>query len=528
MLELKNITLVCVTSVRPERALKALKYSMIGIKFHDVMLLTSCDIKDDVVNIIKIDTLDYIGYSRFVVYDLIDYIDSDYVILIQDDGFIVNPKLWRDEFLNYDYIGAPWPIPNDNTTFRDINGNLSRVGNGGFTLRSKKLLSVPKKLNIEWRSYGGFFNEDGFICASNKHLYEQEGCKIAPIDIAKYFSHESEVEEIKDIIPFGFHGRGRKYDIFSNYILIEGSNISSLCDYSFGDFAGVYCNVYGGFMKLPSLNNKEFTDKINEILKERNYMTLFIDNIRLYNRKIICKGEEDQKNVDLILSQGTLLELCSNFPEMNFIIFCNLEDSPIDSDIENKIPKNVLSIYAANAIYNNDKVKPFPYGIQRKFHLNDFRKEIMSQVIHDNTPAQKLLYINHNENTNPIERKGIKELFVNKNWSTVNEANLDYIQFISMIKYHKFMISPEGNAIDCHRSWEILYLKRVPVMKKHPYFEKLFKGFPVLFVDSYSDITEDFLLKNEHLYKQALNLDIQDLNLNYLFNLAIKKDINNL
>jgi hypothetical protein len=47
----------------------------------------------------------------------------------------------------------------------------------------------------------------------------------------------------------------------------------------------------------------------------------------------------------------------------NFIIFTNLEDTPIDSKIEGKIPNNILSINAVNAIYNNDKIIPFPYGV---------------------------------------------------------------------------------------------------------------------------------------------------------------------
>jgi hypothetical protein len=52
---------------------------------------------------------------------------------------------------------------------------------------------------------------------------------------------------------------------------------------------------------------------------------------------------------------------------MNFIIFTNLEDTPIDSKIEGKIPNNILSINAVNAIYNNDKIIPFPYGLQEAF-----------------------------------------------------------------------------------------------------------------------------------------------------------------
>ena len=48
-------------------------------------------------------------------------------------------------------------------------------------------------------------NEDGNICVHNKHLYEKRGCKIAPIEIAKFFSYESPVSENSGIIPFGFH-----------------------------------------------------------------------------------------------------------------------------------------------------------------------------------------------------------------------------------------------------------------------------------------------------------------------------------
>jgi predicted component of viral defense system (DUF524 family) len=48
-------------------------------------------------------------------------------------------------------------------------------------------------------------NEDGNITVHNKHLYEKRGCKIAPVEIAKYFSYESPVPENRGIIPFGFH-----------------------------------------------------------------------------------------------------------------------------------------------------------------------------------------------------------------------------------------------------------------------------------------------------------------------------------
>jgi hypothetical protein len=216
MINLENITLVAVACVRVDRTLKALKYSKRGINFSECLLITNEDIIDDEIKVIKIDKLDYEQYNKFIVYNLVDYIKTDFALIIQDDGFVINPHLWNDEFLDYDYIGAPFPIPNDNISYRDNIGRIVRVGNGGFSLRSKKLLGVAKKLNLEWKSYYGYYNEDGFICCHNKTTYENEGCVYAPIEIAKYFSHEILISEVQGINPFGFHGKNSHYNNLLN------------------------------------------------------------------------------------------------------------------------------------------------------------------------------------------------------------------------------------------------------------------------------------------------------------------------
>ena len=78
------------------------------------------------------------------------------------------------------------------------------------------------------------------------------------------------------------------------------------------------------------------------------------------------------------------------------------------------------------------------------------------------------------------------------------------------------MICPIGNAIDCHRNWEVLYLRRVPVMKYNEYLVKLFKDFPVLFVENYKDITEELLTKNDVLFNNAINFNMERLNVDRL------------
>ncbi len=213
MATLNNITLVSVTSVSVDRTIRALKHSSKDLKFNEVLLLTDKDVSATGVRVVKIEGMNYIDYSRFIVYELHKYINTEFALIIQNDGFIVNPSKWNDEFLKYDYIGAPFPIPqpNDNISYRNPFGELIRVGNGGFSLRSKKLLELPSTLQLEWKAYFGYYNEDGFFAVHNRHILEANGCVFAPVEIAAMFSHENQTPETVGITPFGFHGKQSKY-----------------------------------------------------------------------------------------------------------------------------------------------------------------------------------------------------------------------------------------------------------------------------------------------------------------------------
>src|SRR3990167_1725282 len=135
--------------------------------------------------------------------------------------------------------------------------------------------------------------------------------------------------------------------------IINGDTISKMCSYSFGDQAGVLMGIPGAFMKKANGSNREFL----RFCKGKEHLTLFIDNIRLYNRPTECK-EEDKGWIES-LQQEDLLALCATLPN-KFIIYTSHEDTPIDEYISFfKIPVNVLKIYATNAIYNDGKVIPF-------------------------------------------------------------------------------------------------------------------------------------------------------------------------
>ena len=307
--------------------------------------------------------------------------------------------------------------------------------------------------------------------------------------------------------------------------LIEGVALSKLCDYSFGDQSGQWGKIYTSFMKEANLNNVEFATKVFDIQKERNYMTLFIDNIRLYQREIKEVKPEDKPYVDSLMEVSNLLLLCSSFPQMKFIIFTNLEDTPIDEYIFNQIPSNVLCISAINAEAYGGKVIPAPYGLQRRMTPADKRLEDILSVMNYRHTASQLLYVSHDDKTH-VERSGIKDVFRDKEWACVNQQKVGYKEFMSNICQHKFMICPRGNAIDCHRNWEVLYLRRAPVMRKHAYLQELYKDYPVLWVDEFSDITKELLEENNYLYEEAENMDLSLLTLPTFFDNIVSKALN--
>lgn len=207
MIQLSNITLICVATENVPDARKALIHSCIGIKWGDIKLLTSEPILKPELSIMWNHSEIYIEpfktideWNHFIFYNLHNYINTKFVCLIHPDGHVTNPDSWNPEFLNCDYIGAAFPA---NTIF-DIYGNEVRVGNS-VSIRSKRLLELPSKLGLPWIEYNGSFNEDAQICAHYRPYFIGAGMTFAPIELAVQFSQEIPVPEAKGVTPFAFH-----------------------------------------------------------------------------------------------------------------------------------------------------------------------------------------------------------------------------------------------------------------------------------------------------------------------------------
>lgn len=189
---LPNVTLIGVTCLDLLSIKIAADICEKYFSFGSVKILSS--VKNDDPRIIPISHYNTLqNYSDFCIKELWKYVETDYAICFHPDGFILNPEAWDDNFLNYDYIGAPW-----------FNRGSLHVGNGGFSLRSKRLLTFIGK---NYQKIGGnFFPEDFWICSIARPFLEKEGMIFAPLEVAQRFSKEGNEHGIFWSGEFGWHG----------------------------------------------------------------------------------------------------------------------------------------------------------------------------------------------------------------------------------------------------------------------------------------------------------------------------------
>lgn len=314
--------------------------------------------------------------------------------------------------------------------------------------------------------------------------------------------------------------------------VIEGNALANLCDYSFGDHLCVWDDKLEGTFEPANYSNFKFIVAAKKF--EGKVMTLFIDNIRLYGRNLTISGAEatsDAAFIQYLMQNNNLLELLKIFTKNKFIIFTSHEDTALDDQIV--VPDNVLAIYAVNGHSNNPKVHPFPIGLQRKRNKDDNRLEVMGDNLETAGPndyykPKKLLYINCGIERNP-ERQPLAKFETNSWCTTRFDKNSmffgydRYNEFLNELRDHTFVACPKGqkrgdlDCFDTHRLWETLYMRRVPIVLEHPYFHRLLDGFPVLYIQKWEDMTEELLRDKNDLYLEALNINIDKLDLNKLF-----------
>ena len=220
----KTLSIACIDTLHYDRTLRALKSTLSCTPASRVYWLSdrpcpeNLPVPVDWIRIRRFDPATQIynhWYSYSCLRVLPAVVNTEFNIIIHWDGLAVNADAWTDEFFDYDYIGAPWLWwpPGEN------------VGNGGFTLRSRRLYNAlidwePSYMVSDWpridprflyqdRSGHQTFCEDNLLAGPyRKYLEANYGLRWAPIDLAHRFSIEGSESWSSPWFKrsLGFHG----------------------------------------------------------------------------------------------------------------------------------------------------------------------------------------------------------------------------------------------------------------------------------------------------------------------------------
>jgi hypothetical protein len=183
-----------------------------------------------------------------------------------------------------------------------------------------------------------------------------------------------------------------------------------------------------------------------------------------------------------------------------FILITTLSDATIPYDIRKesiKLERNPYLIrwYAMNCVEETKKLKHLPVGLD---YANRRDWQVIENVIHqltsNKTPKLPKIYGNFHFMLATRYGKDREEAIrdIPKHLIDYQELRLSQEDTYKRMSSYKFIASPFGNGFDCHRTWEALVLGCIPIVRSSG-LDPMFKGLPVLIVNSWKEITEELL-----------------------------------
>jgi hypothetical protein len=208
-----------------------------------------------------------------------------------------------------------------------------------------------------------------------------------------------------------------------------------------------------------------------------------LDNLEKKNCIVFCK-------TDFLFD---IFPIIGRSPYNHIVISFN-SDYHITEKYYNAKPDNVKMWFAENVDYMKPDLIPLPLGMERYYgggHSHDVN--ILNDRLQKTRNIKNLVYMNFSVNHHP-SRKVWSDFMADKRYVTNHTGRgLSFTDYIGDLYDHSFCLSPIGNCIDCHRTYESIYMGCIPVVPRSNLIESLY-DLPILIVDDINDLTEEYLL----------------------------------
>lgn len=212
-------------------------------------------------------------------------------------------------------------------------------------------------------------------------------------------------------------------------------------------------------------------------------------------------------------------------PRFNFVLFTGNSDYSIN---ESHLPylndRRVIKWFAQNANINHPKLRPIPIGLAPiGYSHGDIHA--VNKVRNEFNEKQNMFYANFAVQNNRTEREYCLQQTgisltpdINGGWDGFAggyKLPNNFEGYLRDLSKSYFCLSPKGNGIDCHRTWESLYVKTIPIVTRSIVTEA-HKDMPIIILDDWSDFKKINFTK-ELYHEKWNNFKVEDLHMdNYM------------
>jgi hypothetical protein len=162
------------------------------------------------------------------------------------------------------------------------------------------------------------------------------------------------------------------------------------------------------------------------------------------------------------------------------ILITHNSDDSADAALVALKPGCVRHWFAQNVMVDRPDVTAVPIGLERpQVSGGRTRPECFQAAARQAASIQNLTYLSHSDWTNHRERTPIRWSLSWRNWVTARRQPAPFEQYLAEMARHQSVISPIGHGLDCHRTWEALYLGVIPLVRDSPAMTDFARLFPI-------------------------------------------------
>lgn len=291
----------------------------------------------------------------------------------------------------------------------------------------------------------------------------------------------------------------------NNCYFVSSRGILKLCDFHSLNPISSYKNDTNYLLDMLKSNNMKDGMSIyicSDLLK---YFVIFILP-KIHNTFVLVSGDSDLcVPMEAITQKETICLVNSPYLLRWFVQNTRIQHN-------DKIVQLPIGL-DYHTIFNNPKCN---WNLPEEGKLPIEQEKILKDIINDSKPFYERIpkiYVNFSVSNDRFKERELSIKTIPYSVMEINQIFTPRTENWKIMRQYTFILSPFGQGMDCHRTWEALCLGCIPIICA-PDFKKMFEDLPVLIVNDWNQINENLLNETMNIFKHK-NFNYNILTLEY-------------